>query len=87
MKKEKKERHCLRCGRTDAEVKFPTPRSILCVPCHAEIDEERKRYHKIYHEARGMAVKQLIAENEDRYKVLLRKAREKLKKQSKKTAK
>ena len=63
--------HCVRCGRSSDEVEFRSPLALKCIECDESTVVERKEYHRVYHKARGRALKRLIDLHPRQYQKLL----------------
>ena len=63
--------HCVRCGRSNEETEFRSPLALKCVECDEDTVAERKEYHRVYHKARGRALKRLIDLHSKQFDVLL----------------
>lgn len=61
-------RHCLRCGRADSEIEFPTATALKCVECEVKTKQFRKAYHRAYHAARAQAIRRLVRAHADEFK-------------------
>lgn len=68
--------HCVRCGKSNEEVEFRSPLALKCVGCDEDTVQERKEYHRVYHKARGRALKRLIDLHPKQFDVLLAEERE-----------
>lgn len=54
-----REQHCITCGKTAPTVQFRSPGAFKCMSCDQKTLENRKEYHRLYHKARGRAIKRL----------------------------
>lgn len=72
------QQHCVRCGRSSEEIEFRSPLALKCIECDEETVEERKEYHRVYHKARGRALKELIDLHPKQFDMLLGQQREKV---------
>ncbi len=73
--------YCVRCGRgttTSDPVQFRSPYAMKCMACDEDTVEERKEYHRLYHKARGSAIKDLIDSHPAEFETLLAKHRERI---------
>lgn len=67
--------HCMRCGSAGP---FRSPLALKCIECDKATEEERREYHRTYHQARGAAIKTLIETHADEFNNLMIEERERL---------
>lgn len=69
------QQHCVRCGKSNKQVEFRSPLALKCVGCDDDTILERKEYHRVYHKARGRALKRLIDLHPRQFEKLLNEER------------
>lgn len=67
--------HCTRCG---APGPFRSEQALKCVECDDVTAKERAAYHRLYHRARGEAIKRLIDAHRREFSRYMMEEREKL---------
>jgi hypothetical protein len=76
-------RFCLRCGHPGP---FRSELAQKCIDCDDATAEERRDYHKLYHQARGEAIKRLIQKHNSEFQRFLTEERHRLQRERERRA-